>query len=182
MKFGPLPVTRAIVLDPWLEPLPSPGPTPLQVKVSLLETPRPIPRLLLLNSEGFTLWTDHFARLKELSAIWKQSDSDRTSEEPPVRLLSLIRAQHMSFSDAGILFPTRLNPFGQNTSESQIFLDVITNLCYSFLESGDDFAHALEKVHIREQEIVPVDVAKKDKPTKWDKKFVGNAGDVIVHL
>lgn len=50
------------------------------------------------------------------------------------------------------------------------------------MESDDAFLAYLSGLKIREGEIVPVDVSKKDKPTKWDKKFVGDAGDVIVHV
>ncbi|KAH8106025.1 platelet-activating factor acetylhydrolase [Cristinia sonorae] len=184
-EFTPLPVSRGIVLDPWLEPLPSPGPGPWRVEDSLNKTPRPIPRLLLLNSEGFTLWEDHFAKLKEFVQVWKQShsgDDEQSTGEPRVRLISIIRAKHMSFSDVGILFPNGLNPWGQKTSESQTFLDVITDLSSAFLESVEDFARVLGRVRVREETVESVHVSKKDKATVWDKKFVGDAGDVIIHV
>jgi len=80
------------MLDPWLEPLPSPGPTPFvrpegpgmppiltdidyiqeSLKSSLtnkLDSPRP--RMLVINSETFTLWEDHSARLQEVVSGWE---------------------------------------------------------------------------------------------------------------
>ncbi|THH31303.1 hypothetical protein EUX98_g2880 [Antrodiella citrinella] len=180
MEFDPLPVTHAISLDPWLEPLPSPGPTPWQVEKSIDASPRPVPKLLLLNSEGFTLWEDHFTRLKELTDVWKQphsSSEPTTKDEPPVRLLSLIRARHTSFSDAGILFP-----WGKGARDSQIFLNVINELSSSFLESGDDFERTLAGLHVRDEEIKQKKDIGKNNGTKWDKMFVGEAGDVIVHV
>jgi len=185
MDFKPLPITRAIALDPWLEPLPTPGPAPWQVETSLDASPRPVPKLLLLNSEGFTLWEDHFAKLKELADIWKQPHpgSETDSEaEPRVRLLSLIRSKHMSFSDAGILFPPGLNLFSQSVSDSQVFLNVINDLSGSFLESGDDFARTLKGLRIRDEEIKQKKDIGKNNGMKWDKMFVGEAGDIIMHI
>ncbi len=52
----PLSISKAIVLDPWLEPLPTPAP-------SKDKKDRPEVPLLVINSEGFTLWETHFKRL-----------------------------------------------------------------------------------------------------------------------
>lgn len=184
MEFGPIPVARMIALDPWMEPLPSPGLHPLQADASLNASPRPVPKLLLLNSEGFTLWENHFEELKKLVHVWNSShaDGEQSSSGQNVRLISLVRAKHMSFSDAGILFPRGLNPFGHGSSESQIFLNSIHELASTFLESDGSFANILKDARVRDETVVPVDVAKKDQPTKWDKKFVGDAGDIIIHV
>lgn len=97
--YSHIPVTNALILDPWLEPLPTPGPTPI------LQIPPPpssntltplarsiqsssdttisnedqesgkrddrLPRMLVLNSEVFTLWKDHYARLQEIVRAWE---------------------------------------------------------------------------------------------------------------
>ena len=55
--FGELPVTQAVALDPWMEPLPSSGPTP-GYSAS--------PPLLVVNSGDFTFWTEHFTPLRAL--------------------------------------------------------------------------------------------------------------------
>ena len=91
-EYAPIPVAHALILDPWLEPLPSPGPAPypsqysglnpelttsftdsssdaiLQEKNSDLSR---LPRMLVLNSDPFTLWQEHFARLKEVVEAWE---------------------------------------------------------------------------------------------------------------
>jgi platelet-activating factor acetylhydrolase len=79
-----------------LEPLPPPGPVPLgngssshitlAEEVATSEEARvvsshenepplsefsPHPRMLVVNSETFTLWKDHFARLQEVVAGWE---------------------------------------------------------------------------------------------------------------
>ncbi|PPQ65961.1 hypothetical protein CVT26_010723 [Gymnopilus dilepis] len=94
--YDAIPVERAIVLDPWLEPLPSPGPSPLTLdaasKISKqensvgssmaaadgalpdirqLKTNVDHPSMLVINSETFTLWKDHYARLQEVVAGWE---------------------------------------------------------------------------------------------------------------
>lgn len=85
---------RAVVLDPWLEPLPTPGPVlytnsastqEAAIKSSIEEASSPnegnVPtsdlkfkaghsRMLVINSETFTLWKDHYARLKDSMAQW----------------------------------------------------------------------------------------------------------------
>ena len=103
-----LPVSHAIILDPWIEPLPTPGPAPYaasssattlfegkhpsndlrslqsgetQVDVAAVtenggrahdkeRQPAP-PRLLVINSEKFTLWNSHFSRLREVVETWE---------------------------------------------------------------------------------------------------------------
>jgi len=92
--FSRIPVERTIILDPWLEPLPSPGPIPLgsnpssrittaeeavnseaMVISSRENDPAALevshPRMLVINSETFTLWKDHYARLQEVVAGWE---------------------------------------------------------------------------------------------------------------
>ena len=92
--FSRIPVERTIILDPWLEPLPSPDPAPLGSSPSSRVTAKEVvnseealvissdendlatlqvshPRMLVINSEKFTLWKDHYARLQEVVAGWE---------------------------------------------------------------------------------------------------------------
>jgi platelet-activating factor acetylhydrolase len=62
-------VTHGLVLDPWLDPLSSPGPEPFTYQGSELRHPK----LMIINAEGFTLWKDHFKRLKEIVPAWPGS-------------------------------------------------------------------------------------------------------------
>jgi hypothetical protein len=54
----PLPVRRCIALDPWLEPLPLPS--------ASTESSPNMPPMLVINSPGFTVWADHFERLRDM--------------------------------------------------------------------------------------------------------------------
>lgn len=82
-----IPVRDTLILDPWLEPLPSPGPTPYsgvgqemvhnnattagdQFNRDAEDSGHIGSRLLVINSEAFTLWTSHFERLKETVKGW----------------------------------------------------------------------------------------------------------------
>lgn len=53
--YAPLPVRSAVVLDPWLEPVPLPSP----------DTGGPPPKVpfLVISSPRFTGWNDHFQRV-----------------------------------------------------------------------------------------------------------------------
>lgn len=88
-------MTQALILDPWLEPLPSPGPAPLSDRNpvagispdqktvdsstestmegsgTLVQDSRSLPRMLVMNSDRFTLWKDHFERLKCVVEAWE---------------------------------------------------------------------------------------------------------------
>jgi platelet-activating factor acetylhydrolase len=63
-----IPVSHGLVLDPWLEPLPLPGPAP-----NTSPNPSGHPKLLVINAEGFTLWTEHFKRLEDVVPSWPES-------------------------------------------------------------------------------------------------------------
>jgi platelet-activating factor acetylhydrolase len=75
--YKSLPISKCLVLDPWLDPFSSPGPGPIKRSnkgndvngaVEDVDAGAPhdetdkFPRMLIINSEGFTLWTDHFTR------------------------------------------------------------------------------------------------------------------------
>ncbi len=62
-SFELLPLKGVLVLDPWVDPLPLPGPLPT---VNLKR-----PSLAIINSEGFTLWRNHFQLLKDIVLHWK---------------------------------------------------------------------------------------------------------------
>jgi platelet-activating factor acetylhydrolase len=64
-----IPISHGLVLDPWLEPLSSPGPEPFTNQGSEIRHPK----LMVINAEGFTLWKDHFKRLEEIVPAWPES-------------------------------------------------------------------------------------------------------------
>ena len=57
-SLPPIPIKRAIALDPWLEPLPKPA--------SSHRGHAGFPPLLVANSPGFSVWSGHFERLARL--------------------------------------------------------------------------------------------------------------------
>ena len=63
-------------MDPWLEPLPSPGPVPLSVFNHAPDEKEGSPAdsfnvpMLFINSEQFTVWKVHFKRLLSLVEEW----------------------------------------------------------------------------------------------------------------
>ncbi len=74
-----------MIHDPWLDPIPSPGPTPLddykvvsditpsassEETLAVEEQAKSLPDLLVINSQGFTLWDEHFERLRSVVNAW----------------------------------------------------------------------------------------------------------------
>lgn len=90
-----LPITKCLVYDPWLEPIPTPGPAFLIPTLSTSISSDPAlpstrssydaptlvdtapardanrrPEILLVHSQTWTLWNDHFERLKGVLSDW----------------------------------------------------------------------------------------------------------------
>jgi len=151
-----IPVSHGLVLDPWLEPLPSPGPAP-----DTRQHPLGHPKLLVINAEGFTLWTEHFKRLEEVVPSWPES-----------ALLTIIGARHDSFSDLPVIPPI---PIRKSTARP--IMNVIKTLTLSFLD--DQLPSYVNGLNIPTLEI------ERPKSRPWAKnpkrRLVGNAGDIIIH-
>ncbi|EAU84376.2 hypothetical protein CC1G_01372 [Coprinopsis cinerea okayama7 len=179
-EYTPIPVSRAVILDPWLEPLPAPGPVPISTKgngknainvevdsvKSTLEENDIFasdtvahPRMLVINSETFTLWKDHFARLQEIVKGWEPEGG---------RIATLVGSKHTSFSDFPIL------PLISGGTARRIF-NTIADLSVAFL--NDQFDEELKHVKTRKMEIKVIGVKKDGKPKR---KLIGDPGDVIV--
>lgn len=150
-----------------MEPLPSPGPSPWKVEASLQSSPNP-PKLFVINSEGFTLWDDHFDRLKEVVQLWKQ----HLTNPNDANLVTILRCQHISFSDFGLLFP-----FGRRAREGKKFLQTIFDLSGAFLDNR--LEDTLKHYQLREEKTEEV---KAKNAMDWSKRFVGELGDLIKHL
>ncbi|KAI0265829.1 platelet-activating factor acetylhydrolase, isoform II-domain-containing protein [Gloeopeniophorella convolvens] len=152
-----IPVSHGVALDPWLEPLPAPGPEPFADQ----ETPLQHPKLMIINAEGFTLWKDHFKRIEDVVPTW-----------PGSSLFTIVGSRHVSFSD----FPVML-PMPVRDSTARPIMDVIKTLTLSFLD--DDLPGAVGKLRTRKLEI------ESHEPRFWTKKvqrkLYGRAGDVVVH-
>ncbi|KAL7422341.1 hypothetical protein Q5752_002987 [Cryptotrichosporon argae] len=86
-EYKPLPVKRAIALDPWLEPLPLPA--------ASTQASAAFPPVLVVNAQGFTEWTTHFQRLLKLVSSARGS------------LCTIIGMGHQDFSDFPLLWPPK---------------------------------------------------------------------------
>ncbi|KAF7967934.1 hypothetical protein HWV62_32517 [Athelia sp. TMB] len=180
-----IPVTHALALDPWLEPLAASFPGPLPDEPTLLTDattstatvndasptvsdaavaqhlkPAPQngqPRMLVLNSEGFTLWTAHFERLRGVVRAWG-------------RVLTLVRAEHISFSDFPLLPLLR-------RARGAALMDRTVELAHAFLGGRVDEVLKGMGARVREMEVVEA----AGKGGKGKRRLVGEVGDVVVH-
>ncbi|KAG6880349.1 hypothetical protein C0992_007760 [Termitomyces sp. T32_za158] len=90
-----IPISHALIFDPWLEPLPLPTPIPISpshnptqlIAQSANANPNNspqdksqdgqagrdgwLPQMLVINSEVFTLWKDHYTRLESVVKAWE---------------------------------------------------------------------------------------------------------------
>ncbi|KAI0700785.1 platelet-activating factor acetylhydrolase [Cytidiella melzeri] len=192
-QFPPIPFTNAIAFDPWIDPLPSPGPAPHAPSVPGEQSSEP-PKLLVINSEGFTLWEVHFNRLTEIVEAWnnagRQSEQAGPEQEqesgkinkkrfsgPRASLLTLVRAQHTSFSDFGVLVP-----FGRYARDGRRFLSLTCDLAVAFLQEKEGrFEEVLGRQRQVEGRVEEINVDKPDSETLWKKRIVGEVGDIVVH-
>ncbi|KAJ7178964.1 platelet-activating factor acetylhydrolase, isoform II-domain-containing protein [Mycena filopes] len=155
--YAAIPVDKVVLYDPWLEPLPSPGPTP---KTSFSESSTLATGMLVINSQVFTLWKDHFARLTDIVNDWVPNGR---------RLLTLIGSQHHSFSDFPVL------PLIRTKSAAKL-MDLTALLTLAFLD--DTLDTALERVPTKPMEEKIIGKRKDGRPKRT---LVGEVGDVIVH-
>jgi len=194
-----IPIAQTLVLDPWLEPLPTPGPVPhlrrpdnvntdgdtLQddttITDALLAPPLgrnpDLPRMLVINSETFTLWEEHFSRLQQVVRAWEpagkriitlgelfcRNGGSCTNDK------CIVGSKHQSFSDFPIL------PFIKMRDSLKLH-DIIANASLAFLDAN--FEQYIEETLTREMEPFVIGVKPNGKPKR---KLRGDVGDMIVH-
>ncbi|KAJ7507988.1 platelet-activating factor acetylhydrolase, isoform II-domain-containing protein [Mycena galericulata] len=152
-SFPPIPISKVLLYDPWLEPLPLPGPTPIMTGAHREE-------LLVINSQVFSLWKDHFTRLAGVVDAWEPQGR---------RLLTLVGSQHASFSDFPLLPLVR-------TRAASALRDRAAELTLSFLDGA--LEAVLNKVPIRKMEVKIIGTHKDGRPKRT---LIGEVGDVVVH-
>lgn len=113
-----LPVSGAIALDPWIEPLPDAVPPKMGDEPT---EERGVP-LLIINSEGFTLWRDHFQKVLKIAQKAKGNlvsvigcDRELKSKRkhisrPSVSVPSSPEADHLSYLFDLAPSPVQINP------------------------------------------------------------------------
>jgi platelet-activating factor acetylhydrolase len=115
--------------------------------------------------QAFTLWASHFSRLAATCAPFA-----------PARMLTLVRAQHMSFSDVLALAPARLQP-----SDGRALLRTVCLLADKFLRREVKMAGpelGVDGVRTRGMEVEWV-AAGEGREKK--KRIVGEEGDIVLH-
>lgn len=170
-----IPVSHGLVLDPWLEPLSSPGPEPFANQQS--EAKRPA-RLLIINGEGFTLWKDHFKRLEQVVPAWPGSIlvtvGARLDSRYTFQCLTFLSvgAQHIAFSDFPLLLPIPIR-----SPTARPIMNTFKTLALSFL--NDTLPMAISGMNTRKLEI------KYDRlwfsTSKSKPRLVGLHGDIVIH-
>ncbi|SNX81441.1 related to acetylhydrolase [Melanopsichium pennsylvanicum] len=88
--LNPYPI--GMVLDPWVEPVRDPAKEQDKIKGTITKP------LYVLNSESFTVWKEHFGKLKRICL-----DARKTSGRG--WLLTLTGSKHTDFSDYPFLLP-----------------------------------------------------------------------------
>jgi platelet-activating factor acetylhydrolase len=119
------------------------------------------PELLIINSEGFTLWDAQFASLQRCASAFA-----------PSRILTVVKAQHISFSDFPLITPRR---FHGGVGGKKV-LNGIGTLAEAFLEGQvglGDPELAVEGVFTRKMMV--------EKNAKGENVLLGEVGDVVVH-
>ncbi|KAK0230986.1 platelet-activating factor acetylhydrolase, isoform II-domain-containing protein [Armillaria fumosa] len=165
---APIPVTNMLIFDPWLDPMPLPSVEPLnEDHISLegvyfedtMKRKISLPRLLVINSEKFTLWKEHFDRLESIVKSWGADGS----------LLTLVRARHESFSD----FP--LLPWVRDKTSVEL-MKSISRLSNAFLDNRLNETLNTELTSKMEVEIVG-----KRKDGRPKRQMKGGPSNSVVH-
>ncbi|KAK0473074.1 platelet-activating factor acetylhydrolase, isoform II-domain-containing protein [Armillaria novae-zelandiae] len=166
---APISSTNALIFDPWIDPLTFPSPEHLSADRKSSEivsfgnsTKRrsSLPRLLVINSEKFTLWKEHFERLENIVMCWGADG----------RLLTLACARHESFSDYPLLPCIR-------TKTSLRFMEIIARLSNAFLDN--QLTDALNTEPTAEMEIEYYAGKRKDRRLK--RRIYGSSGSIVAH-
>lgn len=137
-------------------------------------------RMLVINSETFTLWKDHYARLKEIVKGWEPEGKNiLTLGESDLSLVPMfmpsltsfylaVGSKHTSFSDFPIL------PVFSSGTSRRIF-DTIAWVSVAFLDKRLD--DELKQTKTTKMEIEVIGVKKDGKPKR---KLIGEPGAVII--
>ena len=167
--FAPLPVTHALLLDPWLEPFEKSAPVQASRNVQV--------KKVIFHSEGFTLWRKHMAQVLEVAKDWGNVPIYTIGTICSVDILGFIsslsrhlaRATHQGFSDYITILPRSLDGRGVGV------LRKISELSVAFLD--DRMEDVLARSVTRNMEVETV----KARWGKEKRRLVANSEDIIIH-
>jgi platelet-activating factor acetylhydrolase len=158
--YARLPVRQTLVLDPWIEPVSSPGPVPSV-------DPPGDTQLLVLNSEELTFFDSHFSALRAACAAFA-----------PSGVLTLVRAAHVSFSDLPALVPRALR-----AADERAVLRAACVLADAFLRRAVELGVPPERMRdVPGVRFLPMEVHWEGEGKERRKMLVGEEGDAVVHL
>jgi platelet-activating factor acetylhydrolase len=175
--YKALNISKYLIFDPWLDPIPSPGPN-FYTKYQQENRPP----LLVLNSETFTVWEEHFERLQNAVANWSPQSKFLTFGRSAslhscviTDPVLIVRCGHAHFSDFFVL-PVICS------AKARRWMDWISDLSVAFLD-GENIEETLEAKKIPVTRNMQVHTHKKKKNI-WGtqlKELIAKDGEVLIH-
>ena len=101
----------------------------------------------------------------------KQEDEEGA---PPAKLITLIRAKHVSFSDFSVIWP-----IGHFAPSGRILLHIIGDLALAFF--GNTLGYALDELPKRDMEEERRGSVKSTPPGRRKRRVKGSVGELIIH-
>ncbi|GAA5968682.1 hypothetical protein JCM8115_003679 [Rhodotorula mucilaginosa] len=183
------PFRRGIALDPWADPIP-PAPSLTTEGADLARTnsnPAPtvnkageegppldiVAPLLVINSESFTLWKEHYVLVRDIVNAVKHG-ADRW-------LMTMIGSIHTSFSDMPLLAPFIARRTGARV-ESKLAMDQFVEACHEFLR-GDSKGQILgEEVRDGDEAGARPGEGEREADRKKRRPMEGTPGSMRMHV
>jgi len=148
--FEALRVSHAVLLDPWLDPF---SPADPVLTVNNLGV-----KMIIINSEEFTLWKTHFARLQRIAKDFNDT-----------HIYTILRSIHVHFSD----------PHAYKSESNAVagkIIRIIGDLTLAFLD--DSSVQCLAKYPTRKMVFERVKATPSSKPRG---SLTGEFGDIVIH-
>lgn len=150
------PFPYAIILDPWVEPI--------QWRSEKDDQPdtRPIQgAAYVINSETFTVWRNHFSKLKRIL-----HDSQKTERGERGWLMTLCGCQHLDFSDLPILLPHVF----RSTVGPRTTVTIFSRAAYAQMGlARQRHRDSTDKPGVKTSAMFPEDMSKKDRSRQNQK-------------
>ncbi|KIM29538.1 hypothetical protein M408DRAFT_328785 [Serendipita vermifera MAFF 305830] len=152
--YEQLPISKAILHDPWMEPFPEVS-EDSEIAAASVSVP-----ILVINSEEFTLWKQHFACQKRTFDPWIKRAREGST------WLTIARTRHMAFSDFTVFFKKKV-PMAVHEDMHQLTMAFVNGQIPSFFQKN--------KKRISTELVV-------DNPDDNKRKQMrANIGDIVIH-
>ncbi|GAA5872305.1 hypothetical protein JCM3774_003339 [Rhodotorula dairenensis] len=181
------PFRRGIALDPWADPIPPApslsaagsafdSPTSSKLDPAIDPTGPPldiVAPLLVINSETFTLWKEHYVLVRDIVTSIKRG-ADRW-------LMTMIGSVHMSFSDLPLLAPLITRRTGARV-DSQLATDRFVEACDEFLRGEANGPILGEVVRDGDEAGARPGEGDKEADGKRRRPMAGDPGSMRMHV